>query len=167
MEIFRRTWENPHPIPSWPWVLLVCSYYVRPEDENKTIMNWDYKNQQEFTLKSPQKERIRAWVQQAFALGPACWGRAPLWAYRFVEGQRMIAYEFTDITGLIKSKGHWHTRASPLWRSASCLLKELSVWVDSSLHDLATCGGCQANQEACMCTLRANAHQQSKGLRVK
>lgn len=36
-----------------------------------------------------------------------------------------------------------------------------------SIHDLVTCGGCQANQEACMCTLRASAHQQSKGLRVK
>lgn len=111
----------------------------------REVRRWEYnsdelgykkkkkKNQQEFALKSAQEERVRGWEQQALAQRLALWRREPLWAEQFVEGQRMIAYELTDITGLIKTKGHWHTRASPLWRSVSCWLKELTVWVDSSL----------------------------------
>lgn len=87
-----------------------------------------------FTLKSAQKrERVCGWEQQAFAQRAALWEREPLWVKQFVKGQKMIAYELTDKTGLIKTKGHWHTRASPLWRSASCWLKKLTVWVDSSV----------------------------------
>lgn len=101
---------------------------------------WEYNNdklgyykKRDSLWNQHRKRELCGWEQQAFARRPALWGREPLWAEQFVEGQRMIAYELTDITGLIKTKGHWHTGASPLWRSVSCWLKELTVWVDSSL----------------------------------
>lgn len=78
--------------------------------------------------------RLSTWMRAAGVCSEACLvGREPLWAEQFVEGQKIMAYELTDITGLIKTKGHWHTRASPPWRSMSSWLKELTVWVDSSL----------------------------------
>lgn len=38
--------------------LFILRYYVKPEGENTTIMNWDYKNQQEFTLKSDKNREF-------------------------------------------------------------------------------------------------------------
>lgn len=105
---------------------------------------WEYNNDELGYKKKKKNSRNSLWNQhrkreyvdessRRLAQRLALWRREPLWAEQFVEGQRMIAYELTDITGLIKTKGHWHTRASPLWRSVSCWLKELTVWVDSSL----------------------------------
>lgn len=110
---------------------------ARPEDKNITTMNWDAQNSRNSLWKSAQKEK-RTWRRVAgfLARGMPGGGRAPLWAEQFAEGQRMIASELADITGLIKkTKGplHWHTRASPLWRRVRFWLKELAVWVDSSL----------------------------------
>lgn len=65
----------------------------------------------------------------------------------------MRAYELADIAGLIKTKGQLHCplthkSSSPLWRSARLwLMGPFSVGGFQSVHDLATCGECQANQE--------------------
>lgn len=81
----------------------------------------------------------------------------------------MRAYELADITGLIKTKGLLHCPLT--YKSFSSLEKcealadgAYSVGGFQSFRDLVTCGGCQANQETCMCALRPGAHRLSKGL---
>lgn len=81
----------------------------------------------------------------------------------------MRAYELADITGLIKTKGQLHC---PLTHKSLSSLEKCEALADGALsvggfqsrRDLATCGGCQANQETCTGALRPGGHWQSKWL---
>ncbi len=89
-----------------------------------------------------------------------------------MEGQRLTAYELRDTTGLIKTEGHASLSSDtqePLLSEKSETLADgaFSVGGFQSLHDLANCGGCQANQETCMCTLRSGVYRLSRRWRVK
>lgn len=79
-----------------------------------------------------------------------------------MEGQRTTAYELAAITGLIKTKGlvHCpltHQRLSSLEKCEALANGAFCVGGFQSLRDLVPYGGCQANQETCMCALRPGA----------